>query len=704
MADQPGQNGGGSPASGGSNPGFPNNTQIIAFDGWKGLNTRPARPALEAEECYILQNFMPVGKSNTRTLYGVGTPLFTSFSVSGSDPTGIAYFGFGNIGATVYCVFFPNDGSIRVMNVLTLVTATIAPHYTITSPAAGNIGLTQYGNQYIIISANQTNGYWLWDGTLLYSPGTLGPDVNITFAGVDYTSLSTLTLTPCGDAAHSGGSGSSATFGATLTSGTISSITVSSAGSGYTYADAMYLAFSGGGCAGATPIIKTTVSGGIITATSIVNGGKGFTSSATAQVLGGGGGGASITVTVTSGSVSALAIAKGGEGYSSSPAVYITDPNNPVAEATLEVMPFGVQGTAMETFQGIVWIAKGNTVLFTAPGYAANFSPAYGGGAYKSTDSFLRNQFVGLRQSNGFLYTFADSSVNNISNVATSLASSNSPPITTFSNNNIDPQIGTPWPLTIQVFSRNIVYANISGVYVSYGGAVVKVSSALDGIFASLPAFGSFVPSSAVANIFGINVYIILLPVYDPATGSQINTMFCWDGQHWFSATQEVPLSLISTLEINSELSVWGYSPPGAIYPLFQTPSISLKKQITSKLWEDPGYFITKVARRLYGLLSYNSILSPAVTITVDNGVAGAQSVTVTPISPAAWTGFGGVTATWTGAGGVAATWNLTAVAVLGPLAFAQAGALTGVSLTTNAADMTLLSLTMIGQSFSTNV
>ena len=755
--------------------GFPNSAQIITFDGYKGLNTRPARPAIDPDECYILENWMPLGKSNLRTMYDVGPALYST-----SPTVYIFAFGFANIATTPYLVTFLTDGSVDYAIPGTTTTGVIAPPGTVSVSSPLSIGVSQYGNQYILIAAEQTNGYFLWDGTNLYKPGTLGPDVYINNNGLGYTSPPTMV-------AVSGGTGAGATFAATVQNGTISSITVVNPGSGYQYADAGYIAFSGGGCAGSTAayvgVINTlgaiascnvvVVTAGTVTTTCYGAGYPTATSFGVTAVGGGGGGATLLAYTNGAGSVTSVGLTSatssgltgGGQGYTSAPAIYIENSNNPVATARIEIMPFGIKGSALETFQGHVWVGDGNRVIFTAPSSAANFGPPDGGGAFQSTDSFLRVGFTGLRQSNGFLYLFGDSSVNTVSNVTTTSPSSGIP-ITQFSNNNIDPQIGTPWPNTIQVFSRNIVFANTAGVHVSYGGAVVKISGALDKIFASLTLPANFYPSAALANIFGVNCYIILLPVPDPVTGEITTKLFIWDSKVWFSATQSVNLIMIASQEINSQLSAWG-TDGTSIYQLFVTPSTTLVKTIQSKLWDDPGYFVTKAARRLYGLVYYFNNNNGDLTITIDNGLGYTQSVTVNPSSflswpgsgapnvPYSWTGLDGLPMPWVESGALTWTnkysptegpmvwfnsslalmdwtnasgpalawwgggagaalswtnqygtlvWQAPGNAVFGPIAMSQAGQLMGLTLRTQAEDMALLSLTLINQAFALNV
>ena len=77
----------------------------------------------------------------------------------------------------------------------------------------------------------------------------------------------------------------------------------------------------------------------------------------------------------------------------------------------------GIAGTSVEVYQGRLWVTDGTTVSFSAPGTLTNFSGASGGGSFSSTDSFVKREFTAVRQVNGFLYIFADSSIHVISNV-----------------------------------------------------------------------------------------------------------------------------------------------------------------------------------------------------------------------------------------------------------------------------------------------
>lgn len=675
------------PARSSQTPGFPNNPEALIFDGFDSLNTKPSRPAIEPQEMYICDGFMPLGKNNLRTLYGIGPALYTA-----AAGLSVVMFSFGNVKTTPYCFVFLSNGSVAAVNTSTSVSTAIAPAGTIQNPSPTTVGLSQWGSQYVVIVSSQTNGYFLWDGTLLYQAGTLGPDLSIQSDGFDYTSQPTITAI--------GGSGTGATFTATLQNGSLQTITVTNPGSGYTYLDYVYLAFSGGG--GKTSAIGQAVisAAGVVTSINVVNGGSGYTATTSVAIYGGGGTGAVATanVNVSTGAISSFTVSNGGQGYQLPPTVVITDANNPVAQAVASLMPFGVQGNAVETFQQHVWVANGSKVLFTAANIASDFATSDGGGAFTSRDSFLKVGFTSLKQSNGFLYLLADSSLNYISGVSTS----GTPPTTTFSNQNVDPQIGSPWPGSVQVFSRNIVFANSFGVHVSYGGAVTKVSLPLDGIFTTVPNFANFNPSSAVAILFGIHVYMLLLPIIDQVTGQQENKLLMWDGKKWWTASQEINLTWVATQEIDSVMSAWG-TDGNAIYPLFNQPSSTLTKTVQSRLWMVPSYIYNPMTSRVLGLFDYKVPSTEAITIKVDNGIGGTSSNVVAGQNVLTWTNNTGAAITWTNNSAQPITWVYGGID-LPVFSITQPGPLLGITVQTNAPDLTVVSVTAVVQQYQTRI
>ena len=356
-------------------------------------------------------------------------------------------------------------------------------------------------------------------------------------------------------------------------------------------------------------------------------------------------------------------------------------------------MPTAISGTTIEIYAGRVWIGNGATITFSAPGSVTDFTTGSGGGNFTSSDSFLRVRYIQLVQTNGFLYLIADSSINYISGVQTS----GSPPTTTFTNQNADPEVGTPWPSTVNTFGRNILFANAFGAHVSYGASVTKISDMLDGVYNTVENFGGTIPSSAKAIIFGKRVWLLLLPIVDPINGQQVNKIFMWDSKRWWSSPQDVPINYIQYQEIDSILTSWG-STDTAIYPLFQQPTTAFEKTVQSKLWDTPGgLMFTKANTRLWGMVQYYSVESPTLTVSIDNETGiNAYEEDIDPISPITWTNNLGQPIVWTNNLGQTIEWYAQGgIAIFEPTAIAQTGVLTGMTMTTMAADMALISVAM---------
>lgn len=583
------------PAAEQANPYIPRGpTDPLLFDQFQGINTSTTRAGVDDKMAYWLDGFMPIGPRFLRTLYDVGTPIHTE---SGQQ---IAFFNFGNIGSTPYCIVVHTDGSMHAVNTNTLAETVLAPAGTIQNPSRQAVGISQWGSQYIIIVSDQTNGYFLWNGTILTTAGTISPVITVTAAGSGYTSAPAVTVT--------GGSGSGATFTATVAGGVVTGITVTNPGSGWLAGESLTMHISGGGGSGAT--------------------------------------------------------------------------------ATATLMPFAISGTSVEIYAGRVWISSGATVTFSAPGSFTDFSSASGGGNFTSSDSFLRVSFTQLIQTNGFLYLIADSSINYISGVVTS----GTPLATTFTNQNADPEVGTPWAATVDVFGRNIVFANAFGAHISYGAAVTKISEPLDGVYNTVPNFANFVPSAAKSIVFGKKIWILLLPIIDPVSGQQVNKLFMWDGKKWWASSQSVSLLYIQHQEINSVLTAYG-TDGTSIYPLFTTPSDAFTKTAQSKLWTKSNLILTQTTTRLWGAAQYYSAVSPDLTISIDNETSASSSTVGLAPTIMKWTTQTGAAMVWTTQTGALMVWRASGIAIIDPTSITQNGTMLGFTATTQAEDMALIML-----------
>lgn len=743
-------------------PGLPESFQPIAFEKFETLNTKPSRAAIADGEMYWCDGFMPVAPSTLRTLWGVGPDVF---SAQGANNV-IVWFQYGNIADQAYGFVLQSDGALWAYNTTTLATTPVLAPGTVGNPRTV-FGFTSWGSQYVLFANDQTNGYWLWNGTSTFAAGTLSPFVEVTNSGKGYTSAPTITV-------QTTGSGAGATFTSQLDGDSLSLITVVDPGSGFAKGDFAILSFSGGGSDDQAIAAANLSAGGGVTSIVVTNGGSGYTFSTSIAATGGGGTGASFIPNIMNGSIASVTVLNPGSGYTSPPTLVANDPGygsgsnhinggtgaagyavvgsngiasatmidggtgytsvpkveivgdgagalavahisggvvtdiavtnpgqgytdalmkiiggNDAANADITLMPFGISGTTLEVYQSRVWLANGgavasfppkNRVLFTAAQSPVDFGN--GGGAFLATDSFVRVGYHWLKQTNGFLFLGGDSSINYISGVQTGPVSTSVPvPTTTFGNQNVDPQLGSPWASSVQVFSRNINFANTIGIFVSYGGAVSKVSAPLDGFYNTGNIGGVSADfSSAVANIFGVPVYMLLLPVVDKFTGLSVNKLLMWDGRRFFTSQQDKLLGYIASQEFNSALTAWG-TDGLTIFQLFARPSIGFRKVAQSKLFSAPAYWTTKTATRLH-VVARPNVVDEDLLITIDNekgqGTGAAQQVVK----------FAGS----------------QQVEVLGPYPIGQIGRMIGVTVSTNASDTELLSVGLAEQLYSTNI
>lgn len=516
--------------------------------------------------------------------------------------------------------------------------------------------------------------------------------ITITNPGTGYTSAPTIAI--------SGGGGSGATAVAVLAPNGVASVTVVNGGTGFTTVPLVTL--EGGGGAGATAFVELTgtsiaainltsggqnytqvpaihINGGFLTGTSgvqatavaimvgetvgrieITNAGSGYNSSATvliAAAVGDTGTGAGAVVIFAPTSIASVVVSSTGQYYTSAPAVVVGPGANGAAYASLALMPYGVSGSAMETYLSRVWIVNPAQQQFTmlppggdwqvsAPGSLTDFATSDGGVQAVNADSFLQVQYTNVHQSSGYLYFFGDGSVSVVSNVSTAQASGSTVVSTTYSYQNVDPQSGTPWRDTLQDFGRSSIVTNSTGVYGLYGGTLSKISGKLDQLFTPATQGGLFVPSSAggvtptsaIATIFNVKHYLVLLTLLDPDTAVQRNVMVTWNEKDWTISSQSVNLTSISTQKVGSSYFAFG-SDGSKIYPLFAVPSSKLAKRFDTKQYGADRMYIVKRALGVWMQAQDNSDLQSGIVgniVGIASGIA-LQSEFAPVVASAAW-------------------------------------------------------------------
>lgn len=590
--------------------------QFFDLQDFGGINTRSPRQSIEDNEFSWLENFFPIAKGNLRTLYGKGAAAYTATG----GRTIVYHFFYVLLGVPYAFVCLDNGTAVQI-NIATQATTVISAVPNTFYNGANNPACVQWGRKYLQIVNNTTfSDYFIWDGTSLYQGGSLGPQVVITNGGSGYTSAPAVTFF--------GGSGTGATGTATVVNGAVTAVQITNPGSGYAVTDnTIQVIFTGGGSTSKIARLTAVLTAGAVSSITINDGGAGYLSPPTITFIGGGGSGASATAVLTAGAITSFTSLVGGTNYTSPPAVVASGGGNTAATGTVSLMPIGVSGTTIENYSGHTWIGNNDTNTFSAPNDPANFATSAGGGSYSSNDGFLKNRFVRFIQSNSYLYTIADSSINSFNNVTTS----GSPSTTTFNNTNADAQVGTPWRDSAQIYGSTFSLGNSAGFYLVYGGVPQKISENLDGMFATatLPSTGNGVPS-AVGTIFGIKVLMFLLTVLDPFTNMLTPKLICFEAERkkWFVASQEVTLTYISTQEVNSVLTAWG-TDGTSLFPMFQTPSITLVKKGLTKYWNGESYLWKKQFLRVYSQAIDQSSKGATITYAVDTEQGTSAAVTL---------------------------------------------------------------------------
>jgi hypothetical protein len=533
---------------------------------------------------------------------GALTSLLLTNGGSGytSTPT-VTFTGGGGTGATAAVTL--SAGGVASINV-----------------TAGGSGYTSAPN--IVISGDGTGA----TAVATVAGGAITA-INMTAAGSGYTMTPTVRIF---------GVGTGAAASAVLIGAAIQSITLTNGGSGYTGSPTV--GFTGGSGSGAAAVALLTA--GTVSAINVVNGGTNFIGTPTLTVTGGGGTGAAATAVVTSGVITSVDVTNGGSGYTSAPTVTVQSGINNAASATASLMPIGLSGSAMETYQSRVWLAhpfqagtlpSGGTITLTAPGSFTDIATSDGGLIFQNSDRFLRSQYVNLRQSNGYLYALGDSSVSAINNVQTS----GNPATTTFNALNVDPQTGTSWRDTTQDYARTILFGNPFGVFGIYGGAVTKVSKKLDPLFDTAlfpPTAGALTPSAAVAELFAQRFYLMLMTITDPFTKKPRNVMIGWDEQDWSIFTQSAPLIYIGTQLLNSDPLAWG-TDGASLMQLFLAPSNQLPKTLQTKYFAADSAFLMEGSYAIYVTAQTKTAQATTLsysTVTLDT-IGSAQSLSLPP-------------------------------------------------------------------------
>ena len=241
--------------------------------------------------------------------------------------------------------------------------------------------------------------------------------INKVSGGSGYTSSPTIIITP---ASNDAGSGASATCA--LTTGSISSITMTNGGMNYNklptislsgggtpgvitgysgltggtgYQKAPTVSFTGGGGSGATATATLTPT--TLATPTITTAGTGYLTGQTLNFIGGGGSGAVGTITATAGVITAVNISNAGSGYTSPPTITIN-----TVSGTGGVLTAVLTATSVAS----ITITNGGSNYTSAPTIV--FTPTLGGSGASATPTLNAGSAAVLTASfnKSYLYTW----------------------------------------------------------------------------------------------------------------------------------------------------------------------------------------------------------------------------------------------------------------------------------------------------------
>lgn len=611
---------------------------------FKGLNTRPNRTALDSDEFAWLENIQPIGFGNLKVVANSSNVTISgganvAWSNTVTELTSI------NLNNTDYVVAFEADGRAEYYNIATSTKGNVATTGTF---SGSGMRMRQWKNERALIG-DPNNGFYTWDGTNLVSIGSIGSvgitntgsnyteppvvtvsapnetggvqatilasisnaagtitNINITAGGTGYTSFPSVTI-----AAPSQPTGVQATAVVTgITSGAISSISITNPGYGYT-TTAPSVTFSSG-AATATAVVGS----GIVTSLSVSEAGTGYTSAPTITFTGGGGSGAAAVagpLTFRKGSIG-ITVSSGGIGYASVPSVVIGAPPGGGVQAVATAIMFGgivtgvivtnpgkgyltapsvsfsggtpttaATATAVLTdqvivdvasFSGRAWIGQGRNIFYSAAGTYNDFV-SVSAGVETIKDDTLHSNVTALISANNFLYVFGDDSINVFSDVRVG-----STGLTSFTNTNVSASTGSTYIDGIFPYFRSLLFINQYGIFALVGATVTKISDALDGIIPYIDYTYPVTGGQVLVN----NILCAAFNVYynDPLSSLRPVQLVFFD-KKWF-VTSQGTVKFVTLVPTANKLWLYGSSGTNLVR-LYNDSTTNISTTIRSALW-----------------------------------------------------------------------------------------------------------------------
>jgi hypothetical protein len=595
---------------------------------FEGLNTKANRTAISENQFSWLENLMPIGYANLKSMKG---PRNTGVNFSGNV---VSMFS-ANINNIDYLLAFKADGSCDFVNVDTDTKGTIK---TAGFFSASGINVSQWKNTEVLI-LDPVKGYFTWNGTNVVSIGSVGA-IFITNGGSGYTSAPTVTISAPNDA-----NGVRATASCTITANVVTSISLTEAGSGYTVAPTV--TFTGGGGTNAAAIagvvdFKTGTVSALVT-----NGGSGYTNAANTVVTitGGGGTNAAATAILAGGKVSGVVITNPGQNYTNVSNLSITITGGGGANATVKGIVNDQLNTGIASFSGRVWIANGRNISYSAAGSLSDFVTV-SAGTIVLTDSTLRGNIVQLLSANNFLYVFGQDSINVFSDVRVTGTG-----VTLFTNTNISASVGSKLDYAIFPYFRSVLFMNDYGVYALVGSTTSKLSDPLDGIFDNID-FATTAVTAGQVLINNILCAAFNFRYDDNGTYRYIQAVFF--EKKWFFTSQGNDIKTMVSIPVNGKIRLYGTNGTNLI-ELYANENVPVLSKVQTALMPMGDPIRTKQALKFAIEATLNTGgTSLNVTVDAENN----QSSPYVLSNDIGWIQGNGEAASWINASSATITWT----------------------------------------------
>jgi hypothetical protein len=641
---------------------------------FKGINTKSNRTAIDESEFSWLENIMPLGYGNLKTLnapdsqsVSFGNTVTQLFSV--------------NINNKDYALAFQADGRCEYVDLANNTKGNVAVTSTFSN---SGMRVSQWKSERALI-LDPSKGYYTWNGTNLVFVGSVG-FIGLISGGAGYTEAPAVIISAPNDA-----NGVQATAICTITqgSGGVKSISVTNVGSGYTSVPDVALGapnLPGGTQATA---LATTLANTVVLIT-VNNAGSGYTTAPSVTITGGGGANATATASIATGTINAVILTEAGSGYTSPPTVTFTGGGGSGANAVSSLVTFqkgtvsvlitsgGVGytnasnlsvtitggGGANAAATGIISGGQVVQAVMTNPGSgytnASNITVAIsGGGGSNATAKAIINldDNTGVQSFSGRVwiaagrnvyYTAAGSysdftsvSAGTVSltdatlrsNIVNLLSANNflyifgedsinvfsdvrvtTAGTTLFTNTNVSASVGTKLPYAIFPYFRSVLFMNDYGVYALVGSTTSKLSDALDTVVENIDYSFDITSGQVLLN----NTLCAAFNVRytgDSSTGRFVQMIFF--EKKWFISSQGA-IKHITALPIDGQGLIYGTTGTD-LYKLYSNVSATIASTATTALHAMGDPIRDKQALKV-GIEATASNNYPFIfTMTVDN-------------------------------------------------------------------------------------